>query len=147
MVFELPAVEETEEEDKGKDGLARKSTVKSSAGESIRIYAGDELFALLTDVEDEIYKMNNAMPEPDTDQPGPLLQPGDVQQRSNLRRSAQPDSPTLAPSPMLQFFNPAAVSKFSMSALPPSPAPVPPLKDLPLKGTEVFLTSAVFKPK
>lgn len=148
MIFELPAVEEAEEEDKDKDGLARKSTVKSSAGESIRIYAGDELFALLTDVEDEIYKMNNAMPEPDVDQPGSLLQPGPEQQRSNVRRSAQPDSPTLAPSPMLQFFNPA-ISKFSaLSTVPPSPpAPVPPLKDMPPRETEVFLTSAVFKPK
>lgn len=153
MILELPAVEEAEEEDKDKDkdkqGLARKSTVKSSAGESIRIYAGDELFALLTDVEDEIYKMNNAMPEPDADQPGSLLQAGHEQQRSNLRRSAQPDSPTLAPSPMLQFFNSAATSKFSaMSAAPPSsPAPVPPLKNLRPKEREVFLTSAVFKPK
>ncbi|KAL9476585.1 hypothetical protein ACSS6W_006426 [Trichoderma asperelloides] len=148
MILELPAVEEAEEEDKDKDGLTRKSTVKSSAGESIRIYAGDELFALLTDVEDEIYKMNNAMPEPDADQPRSLLQTGHEQQRSNLRRSAQPDSPTLAPSPMLQFFNPAATSKFSTmsTVLPPSPAPVPPLKDFPPKETEIFLTSAVFKP-
>ncbi|KAL6906995.1 Up-regulated during septation domain-containing protein [Trichoderma evansii] len=149
MILELPAVEEAEEEDKDKDGLARKSTVKSSAGESIRIYAGDELFALLTDVEDEIYKMNKAMPEePDVDQATSLLQPGHEQQRSHLRRSAQPDSPTLAPSPMLQFFNPA-ISKFSaMSTVPPSPpAPVPPLKDLPPREPEVFLTSAVFKPK
>jgi hypothetical protein len=145
--FELPAVEEAEEEDKDKDSLTRTATVKSSAGESIRIYAGDELFALLTDVEDEIYKMNNAMPEPDADQPGSLLQPGDGQQRSNLRRSAQPDSPTLALSPMLQFFNPAATSKFSVMSAAPSPlAPVPPLKDLPPKETEIFLTSAVFKP-
>lgn len=149
MIFELPAVEEAEEEDKDKDGLNRTATVKSSAGESIRIYAGDELFALLTDVEDEIYKMNNAMPEPDADQPGSLLQPGDEQQRSNLRRSAQPDSPTLALSPMLQFFNPAVrTSKFSTMSAAPSPlAPVPPLKDLPPKETEIFLTSAVFKPK
>ncbi|KAM0458934.1 hypothetical protein ACHAO4_002322 [Trichoderma viride] len=148
MIFELPAVEEAEEEDKNKDGLARTSTVKSSAGESIRIYAGDELFALLTDVEDEIYKMNNAMPEPDADQPGSLLQAGDEQQRSHLRRSAQPDSPTLAPSPMFQFFNPTATSKFSVMSAAPSPlAPVPPLKDLPPKETEIFLTSAVFKPK
>lgn len=145
--FELPAVEEAEEEDKDKDSLTRTATVKSSAGESIRIYAGDELFALLTDVEDEIYKMNNAMPEPDADQPGSLLQPGDGQQRSNMRRSAQPDSPTLALSPMLQFFNPAATSKFSVMSAAPSPlAPVPPLKDLPPKETEIFLTSAVFKP-
>ncbi|KAL7923586.1 Up-regulated during septation domain-containing protein [Trichoderma austrokoningii] len=150
MILELPAVEEVvEEEDKDKDGLARTSTVKSSAGESIRIYAGDELFALLTDVEDEIYKMNNAMPEPDADQPGSLLQSGHEQPRSHLRRSAQPDSPTLAPSPMLQFFNSAATSKFSTTpVVPPSPlAPVPPLKDLPPKETEIFLTSAVFKPK
>lgn len=144
MIFELPAVEEVEDEDKG--GLSRKSTNKSTGGESIRIYAGDELFALLTDVEDEIYRMNNATPEADADQSG-FLQIGVEQQRSsNFRRSAQPDSPTLAASPMLPktFFKPTTTNHSPVPLSPP--APVPPLKDLP-KDTEIFLTSAVFKPK
>ncbi|KAM0256288.1 hypothetical protein ACHAQJ_005053 [Trichoderma viride] len=148
MILELPLVEEVEEEDKVE--LSRKSTMKSSDGESIRIYAGDELFALLTDVEDEIFRMNRAMPEPDGDQQSGSLRPGHEQQRSNVRLSAQPDSPTLAASPMLpkSFFNSTATSNFSGRSPAPlsPPAPVPPLKDLP-KETEIFLTSAVFKPK
>jgi hypothetical protein len=147
MILELPPVEEVADEDK--TGLSRKSTMKSSDGESIRIYAGDELFALLTDVEEEIFRMNNVTPEPDADQSG-SLRTGYEQQRSNLRLSAQPDSPTLAASPMLpkSFFNSAATTNFSARPFVPlsPPAPVPPLKDLP-KETEIFLTSAVFKPK
>ncbi|RFU77298.1 hypothetical protein TARUN_4916 [Trichoderma arundinaceum] len=154
MILELPAVEEVEVEDEGKDeaGLSRKSTMKSTEGESIRIYAGDELFALLTDVEDEIFRMNNAMPEPDADQSG-YLRTGHEQQRSNVRLSAQPDSPTLAASPLLPktFFRPTttATNYSARSPVPPlsPPAPVPPLKDLPAKEPEIFLTSAVFKPK
>ncbi|KAL7799010.1 Up-regulated during septation domain-containing protein [Trichoderma ceciliae] len=149
MILELPPVEEAGDEDRA--GLSRKSTMKSSDGdgESIRIYAGDELFALLTDVEHEIFRMNNAMPDPDADLSG-LLRPGREPQRSNARLSAQPDSPALAASPMLprSFFKPNTTTNFSArSPVPLSPpAPVPPLKDLP-KETEIFLTSAVFKPK
>ncbi|KAL7942108.1 Up-regulated during septation domain-containing protein [Trichoderma barbatum] len=165
MILELPAVEEVAAEDK--TDLSRKSTMKSSDGESIRIYAGDELFALLTDVEDEILRMNDAMPESsatpgsatpgsaspelDANQPGMFLQVGHEQPRGRkFRYSTQPDSPTLAPSPMLPksfFFKPNTPMKAAHSPVPPSPpAPVPPLKDMP-KEPEIFLTSAVFKPK
>ncbi|KAL6805367.1 Up-regulated during septation domain-containing protein [Trichoderma sp. SZMC 28012] len=167
MILELPAEEVVPE---NKVDLSRKSTMKSSDGESIRIYAGDELFALLTDVEDEIIRMNNAIPEPSpipesaTPEPNPtpapvpepeakseFLQIGhEVPRSSNFRLSAQPDSPTLAPSPMLPksfFFKPPTATKAIHSPVPPSPpAPVPPLKDIP-KEPEIFLTSAVFKPK
>ncbi|EHK26239.1 uncharacterized protein TRIVIDRAFT_188606 [Trichoderma virens Gv29-8] len=164
MVLELPAEEVVPE---NKTDLSRKSTMKSTDGESIRIYAGDELFALLTDVEDEIIRMNNAIPEsnatPESATPEPnaspkpeasqseFLQIGhEVPRSSNFRLSAQPDSPTLAPSPMLPksfFFKPPTSMKAIHSPVPPSPpAPVPPLKDVP-KEPEIFLTSAVFKPK
>ncbi|KAL7937014.1 Up-regulated during septation domain-containing protein [Trichoderma chlorosporum] len=164
MILELPAEEVVME---NKTELSRKSTMKSSDGESIRIYAGDELFALLTDVEDEIIRMNsaipesnatteplkpepNAAPEPEAAQPN-FLQIGHDQPRSNkFRISAQPDSPTLAPSPMLPksfFFKQPTAMKAVHSPVPLSPpAPVPPLKDVP-KEPEIFLTSAVFKPK
>ncbi|PTB78343.1 hypothetical protein M440DRAFT_1420462 [Trichoderma longibrachiatum ATCC 18648] len=165
MILELPA---EEVEAQSTTELTRTTTMKSSDGESIRIYAGDELFALLTDVEDEIFRMNNATPEsssspnsstaPDfgaTPEPVALpvsdenqteyLRVGQKQSRSNLRLSAQPDSPTLAAPPLMlksTFYRPATPND-----QPPSPpAPVPPLKDVPKDG-EVFLTSAVFKPK
>ncbi|KAL7915283.1 Up-regulated during septation domain-containing protein [Trichoderma velutinum] len=164
MILELPAEDVVPE---NKVDLSRKSTMKSSDGESIRIYAGDELFALLTDVEDEIIRMNNAIPEsspiPESAAPEPsptpepeakkseFLQIGhEVPRSSNFRLSAQPDSPTLAPSPMLPksfFFKQPTPMKAIHSPVPPSPpAPVPPLKDIP-KEPEIFLTSAVFKPK
>ncbi|KAH6609625.1 hypothetical protein Trco_002971 [Trichoderma cornu-damae] len=150
MILELPAVEEAEVEDEDKAGLSRKSTMKSSDGESIRIYAGDEVFARLTDAEDEIFRMGNAVPEPEAaDQPG-FPQTRRESQRSNVRLSAQPESPATAASPPLprSSFKPTTATNFS--GRPPvrlsPPAPAPPLKDLP-KRTEVFLTSAVFKPK
>ncbi|KAL6878827.1 Up-regulated during septation domain-containing protein [Trichoderma novae-zelandiae] len=164
MILELPA-EPAEAE--SKTGLTRTPTMKSSDGESIRIYAGDELFALLTDVEDEIIRMNNGTPESggspasstapelgaaaepalDRNQTELLRVPiGQKQSRSNLRLSAQPDSPTLAAPPLMlksTFYRPTTPG----NQPPPSPpAPVPPLKDVPKEG-EVFLTSAVFKPK
>ncbi|PNP52540.1 hypothetical protein THARTR1_06887 [Trichoderma harzianum] len=165
MILELPAEEVVPE---NKVDLSRKSTMKSSDGESIRIYAGDELFALLTDVEDEIIRMNNAIPEPSpipetaAPEPNPAPEPEakhseflqighEVPRSSNFRLSAQPDSPTLAPSPMLPksfFFKPPTATKAIHSPVPPSPpAPVPPLKDIAPKEPEIFLTSAVFKPK
>ncbi|PTB69709.1 hypothetical protein BBK36DRAFT_1165952 [Trichoderma citrinoviride] len=165
MILELPA---EPVEAQSKTELTRTPTMKSSDGESIRIYAGDELFALLTDVEDEIIRMNNVTPESSSSPesttapefgatPEPIalpapdrkhtdfLQVGQKQSRSNLRLSAQPDSPTLAAPPLMlksTFYRPA-----TPNSQPPSPpAPVPPLKDVPKDG-EVFLTSAVFKPK
>ncbi|TFB04111.1 hypothetical protein CCMA1212_003763 [Trichoderma ghanense] len=165
MILELPA---EEVEAQSKTELTRTSTMKSSDGESIRIYAGDELFALLTDVEDEIIRMNNVTPEssssPESNTapefgatPEPVTLPvldgnqteflriGQKQSRSNLRLSAQPDSPTLAAPPLMlksTFYRPATPNNQPLSP----PAPVPPLKDVPRDG-EVFLTSAVFKPK
>ncbi|KAK1253564.1 hypothetical protein MKX07_001641 [Trichoderma sp. CBMAI-0711] len=164
MILELPA-EEVEAPTKAE--LTRTPTMKSSDGESIRIYAGDELFALLTDVEDEIFRMNHVTPESSSSPhsstapefgatPEPVALPVEghqteflrveqKQSRSNLRLSAQPDSPTLAAPPLMlksTFYRPATPNNPPLSP----PAPVPPLKDVPKDG-EVFLTSAVFKPK
>ncbi|XWW92762.1 hypothetical protein V2A60_000688 [Cordyceps javanica] len=153
-IVEQPVVEEEEQQQQEQQqqqqqaaaGNAVSRSVSSatakgrSAVESIRVYAGDDLYALLADVEDEISRLGSnpdeaaataaaaaAMPALPTEQARKRSQ-----EKLNGDRSASPIAARSTPSP------PPSVD------LPPPP-PRAPKKDF-IKEAQMLLTNAVFKP-
>jgi hypothetical protein len=96
--------------------------------ESIRIYAGDDVYALLADVENEISKMSNATVDG-------LV--GDISdwKRTELHRQQSHE--------MLNGTHDTQTDMDNATPMTP-PAPTPPMKDEPVTP-QVLLTNAVFK--
>lgn len=122
--------------------------------QSIRIYAGDDVYALLADVENEFTKMSDA---PDA-QSGKQKQPGEEEdaklsedERKELHRarshemlnSLSKKSSDNSISSVQSTTKPSSPVRATASK-EPTPAPVP--APAPATDSEIFLTSAVFKP-
>ncbi|OAA71548.1 hypothetical protein ISF_02099 [Cordyceps fumosorosea ARSEF 2679] len=94
-----------------------------SAVESIRVYAGDDLYALLADVEDEISRLGSSTDE--------MAAPPRTRSQEKLRDgSSSPRSAAPSPPPTVEA---------------PSPPPRAVKKDF-VKEAQMLLTNAVFKP-
>ena len=132
-IFENPAVEEAA----GLHGDERLSTasLRRSDVESIRIYAGDDVYTLLADVENEITKMSANATERISGE-ATVPNPKQIQlhrQKSHEMLSGLIDGST----PKKETSSPRPLSP---------PAPTPPLKDAPAEEGLILLTSAVFRP-
>lgn len=133
-ILEQPIIEEEAASGQDLKRAASTTTLKRSDVESIRVYAGDDLYALLADVEDEITRLSRTPVEL---KPSPQSTTAPVvdHERQKSQERLQGDngaSSTTAPS--------------AFDAQEQSPkAPTPPKKDSP-KATGPLLTSAVFKP-
>ncbi|OAR02497.1 hypothetical protein LLEC1_06198 [Akanthomyces lecanii] len=137
-ILEHPLIEE--QAAAGKDVVSRSASTATTKGrmavESIRVYAGDDLYALLADVEDEISRLGTGYGEA-----GPMPEPRKEQARKRSQEKLNGD---------------AASSISATAAASPSPAeaagaaapsePRAPKKDL-LKEAQMLLTNAVFKPR
>jgi hypothetical protein len=120
------------------------TTLERADVESIRIYAGDDLYTLLADVENEITKMSKDAGELDEASHGTFLNTdNDNEQQAKSR---------VMPTPLNTSTTLEINTKDLNSAMPASPpAPTPPMKDYPPKpnpglDSRVLLSSAVFKP-
>jgi hypothetical protein len=122
-ILEQPLVEEAAALAAQMDAASLRSRMDV---ESIRIYAGDDVYALLADVEDQITQMSGAIPE---EKEGNLSD----EERRQLHRARSHE--------LLS----SAVKK---SATPPaSPRHVPTPSTASTTGGEILLTNAVFKPE
>jgi hypothetical protein len=135
-ILEHPIVEEAAALEGVIDRVLSISSMHSDA-ESIRIYAGNDVYSLLADVEDQIAKMGSTARE----RPSPETM---ETKRRELHRQRSHEMLTglLEKTPVTTLVVPA---KDLNSATPLSPpAPTPPLKDEPTGN--LLLTSAVFRP-
>ncbi len=149
-ILEHPIIEEEAAAGKDLNRAVSTTTLKRSDVESIRVYAGDDLYALLADVEDEITRLSRT---PDELRPSP--QPAAApwldreQQRSQekLRGEKSGPSPSASASTAAAPSTATATATDAGSAQAQSPrAPTPPMKDSPKAASGLLLTSAVFKP-
>lgn len=118
-ILEQPVVENTATENgAGINRAGSTVTLKRSDVESIRIYAGDDVYALLADVENEISKMGSQSPAPTPD-PTPTAVTKEIQhqrQRSHEKLSGRAD----CPSPPVSIAPPQGVTFASPTANTPS---------------------------
>lgn len=133
-IFEHPVIEDNAAS-KEQDRTKTTSIISRSDVESIRIYAGDDVYALLADVENEITKMSKTIttPAPEEDLPEP--------KRTELHRKKSHE--------MLSGLADGSTAKKSPQATQPltPPTPTPPLKsDTAAEEGLILLTNAVFKP-
>lgn len=119
-IFEQPLGEEAA----SKDALPRRVDV-----ESIRIYAGDDVYALLADVENEITKMSNG---------DNALSPKDAKVSDDERKQIHREKSQ-------EILNGAANNKSKPASAPVSPKGSPTRKNTAVEG-EMLLTAAVFRP-
>lgn len=117
--------------------------------ESIRIYAGDDVYALLADVENEFSKMSGGS----GGEPAEPTNTTRERQKSREKLSGEPvqqSEPPLTPGPPLPSSLSAAASPGASQRAPSSPVqspgPSPLSRDRPSQGELLLLTSAVFKP-
>ncbi|KAJ6443290.1 hypothetical protein O9K51_04469 [Purpureocillium lavendulum] len=157
-ILEQPVIEEAAENDT-QSRTASITTTGRGDVESIRIYAGDDVYALLADVENEISKMSSGVGE---QTPPPQSDPARTKherQKSHEKLSGEIGSPvtsraqvstfgaapTTATTPTAPTTAVAGVAPDGTTK-PISPAaPTPPMKDDPAED-KMILTSAVFKP-
>ncbi|POR31838.1 Uncharacterized protein TPAR_07959 [Tolypocladium paradoxum] len=142
VVAQLPSTVEhsvvEEAADKGKESRATSTTLRRADVESIRIYAGDDVYALLADVENAISRMSsNASEHVAKKQRWPLRTEHERQRSHEKLKTAA--APSCAAAMVAPIVDSAMASPMS------PPAPTPPMKDKPAES-EVRLTSAVFKP-
>ncbi|KAI1500841.1 Up-regulated during septation-domain-containing protein [Biscogniauxia marginata] len=146
VVARVPSVipeQPAEETDDCTCGRNRKSSTTSSTlqrMESIRIYADSDVYALLADVESEFTRLNGEPASPER----PSRQSNESEEeRKVVHRAHSHDA--LSGSASSSSTN---VSR-SLNKTPPMspPAPSPPSKDSPTKGSEFFLSAAVFRPE
>lgn len=120
-IMENPIEEATER-------LTHKSkSLKRGDVESIRIYAGDDVYALLADVENEISKMSGNIGD------GYMANVSDSQRTEIHRQQSH------------EMLNGTVDSKKDIATPLTPPAPTPPMKDNYGAG-DILLTNAVFKP-
>ncbi|GJN70787.1 hypothetical protein PLICBS_004845 [Purpureocillium lilacinum] len=155
-ILEQPVIEEAAEQERSSRAT---STVTMGRGdvESIRIYAGDDVYALLADVENEISKMSSSVGEQTSQNRPDPVRTEHERQKSHEKLSGESSSPATA-----RLQNPASGATPTKVAAPPTvgvtgntpddtaapispPAPTPPMKDDPAEK-KMMLTSAVFKP-
>lgn len=121
-IIEQPVVEDAAPENG--TGISRAGstvTLKRSDVESIRIYAGDDVYALLADVENEISKMGSHSPAP-TPEPKANAVTKEIQhqrQRSHEKLSGRAD----CPSPSVSIAPPLPHHGVAASASPTANAP------------------------
>lgn len=121
-IIEQPVVEDAAPENG--TGISRAGstvTLKRSDVESIRIYAGDDVYALLADVENEISKMGSHSPAP-TPEPKANAVTKEIQhqrQRSHEKLSGRAD----CPSPSVSIAPPLPPHGVAASASPTANAP------------------------
>lgn len=127
VVAQVPSTILEQPVEEAAERLAHKTkSIKRGDVESIRIYAGDDVYALLADVENEISKMSTAGESYMTDV-------SDVK-RTELHRQQSHE-----------MLNGTLDLKKDMATPLTPPAPTPPMKDNYSSG-EMLLTNAVFKP-
>lgn len=155
-ILEHPVVVE-EAAEKGKESRATSTvTLRRADVESIRIYAGDDVYALLADVENEISKMSSNVGEQVPQSQLEPLRTERERQRSHEKLNGQNDSSESTAAPAVAALKIAATPSPTAGLVAPivdsaivaplsPPAPTPPMKDKPAES-EVLLTSAVFKP-
>ncbi|UNI20603.1 hypothetical protein JDV02_006674 [Purpureocillium takamizusanense] len=146
-IHEQPVVEEAAEQEKSSRAI---STVTMGRGtvESIRIYAGDDVYALLADVENEISKMSSGVGEQTGNNKSHPARTEHERQKSHEKLSGECSSPATT-----RCQDPASGPTASVTGNPPidtatpisPPAPTPPKKD-DRADKKMMLTSAVFKP-
>jgi hypothetical protein len=107
--------------------LHKSKSLRRGDVESIRIYAGDDVYALLADVENEISKMSVSAAD------GYMADVPDLKRTELLRQQSH------------EMLNGTLESKRDTSSPLSSSAPTPPMKDSYGAG-DVMLTNAVFKP-
>lgn len=145
-ILEHPIIEEAAT---GKDlnRAASATTLKRSDVESIRVYAGDDLYALLADVEDEITRLSRT---PDELRPSPLASTAprlDREQQKSQEKLRIDKSGSSPSAPTSTIAAPSSTTSDSANAqVKSSRAPTPPMKDSPKTAAGLLLTSAVFKP-
>lgn len=132
-IFEQPVIEDEEAAQATTTGLPRADV------QSIRIYAGDDLYTLLTDVEQEISKMNAYSTE---------TIPEDLHEarRRQLHRQKSHEMLSgLTEAPLTTHLNIKKETKDLNGPTPLTPpAPTPPMKDGPAES--MTLSQSVFKP-
>ncbi|KAJ6783927.1 hypothetical protein PWT90_09316 [Aphanocladium album] len=140
-ILEHPIIEEQAAAGNDVSRSASTATVKGRTGvESIRVYAGDELYALLADVEDEISRLGAGQEEIPPPMPQPLKDQARKRSQEKLNGGASSNAKS-------------AVAATTSAASPPGvDAVTAPLLSprAPAKATsqeaQMLLTSAVFKP-
>ncbi|KAF7545694.1 hypothetical protein G7Z17_g8981 [Cylindrodendrum hubeiense] len=137
-ILEQPLVEEPEVV-AAEERLSNASSFKRVDVESIRVYAGDDVYALLADVENEITKMSNNATDPPAPDPNTLLP---EKNRIALHRQRSHE--------MLNGFSEASPSSYRAdSAGVKSPSPLMPTahrKDAPSGDHIAILANTVYKP-
>ncbi|KAJ2901215.1 hypothetical protein MKZ38_002121 [Zalerion maritima] len=143
------------------------SDAKRADVESIRVYAGSEVYALLQDVENEITKMSNGdysiTPTKTTSKPPTETKLFDLnsiseEEHRQLHRArshemlsglaSKPNSATTTPTTATSTASNAMSRSSAASSLPLSPpAPLPPAKDTPNNDGPFLLSAAVFQPE
>lgn len=148
-IIEHPIEELAAAAGKNVNRSASTTTVKGrTAVESIRVYAGDDLYALLADVEDEISRLGSgqdevvvaAAPMPTE----PLKEQARKRSQEKLNGDASSVTATGAAAASATASPPPPVVD-SGRASPPSPR-APPKKDF-IKEAQMLLTNAVFRPR
>lgn len=129
-IFEQPVIEDEE--------ATNPTELQREDVQSIKVYAGDDLYTLLTDVEQEISKMNPYTHDPIPDD---IPEP----QRRQLHRQKSHEMLSGLTDTLANLSNTRREVKDLNGPTPVTPpAPTPPMKDEPIEG--LTLTKAVFKP-
>lgn len=136
-ILEQPLFEEAASLEATKEGETRAALRRA---ETIRVYADNDVFALLADVEDTITQMGSGdMPAKDSS-----TSLSDAERRKLCRTRSHDvlsGSPARKPLPISKLAEKPSSSSLSSVAAPPAAGPAA----TPATG-EIFLTSAVFKP-
>lgn len=134
-ILEQPIIEEQAAAGQDVSRSASIATMKGRTGvESIRVYAGDDLYALLADVEDEISRLGASQEEMP-----PMPQPLKEHARKRSQEKLNGDTPSSTGAA-------SAASPLVVDAgTAPLASPPAPKKDTSQEAS-VLLTSAVFKP-
>lgn len=141
-IVEQPVVELEEATQQTRGSMARGP--KRADVESIRVYVGGDVFALLADVEDEISRMSTQ--QLPADPSGLAVRRGGCEQNEKPEDSAT-GSKGSAPSFVFPpRRTPASAPNDDCNELMPSRPPPPPPKNTKTTEGEVLLTNAVFRP-
>ncbi|XP_044721274.1 up-regulated during septation domain-containing protein [Hirsutella rhossiliensis] len=143
-VIEQPVVEIEQAAQQTRGSVAKGP--KRSDVESIRVYVGGDVFALLADVEDEISRMGSQrIPAKPWESSG---RQGERGKHGSSKGSATPNgsaSSFVFPPPRTPASHTSTTKDGPKETMPSVPPP-PPLKDIKPAEGELLLTSAVFKP-
>lgn len=137
-ILEQPIIEEQAAAGDQVSRSASTATMKCRTGvESIRVYAGNDLYALLADVENEITRLSTSPEEALV-----LQDSGKQQQQQTAKKGEEKQNGDASKSVGATSAASAPEGDAGTAALP---SPRAPKKDS-AGGTQLLLTSAVFKP-